>query len=144
MSDDSTEPMIKIGQALLGFMIAPVTPCIMVLVVAMFQAGRDDGTIMFSIMLPISYITSLIVGAPIHIILTWIKWTRLKHYIMAAILATLAPILAIFIYPAVTTCESFSSCILPSHYAIMGVMFLAGILVAATFWLIVRPDRAMA
>jgi hypothetical protein len=142
MSGEPKEQATKTGKALLGFIVAPLAPCVLILVLAMFQAGRDDGTITIAIMAPVSYTASLVVGLPIHILLTKTNHTKIIHYIAAAVVATLVPVFAIFIYPAMTACSDFSQCLLPSHFTIMGIMLLAGVLVATTFWLIVRPDRA--
>jgi hypothetical protein len=118
----------------------------LILVLGMFQEGRSDAAWIISLVLPISYVTSLIVGAPVHFVLVKLHKTKVIYYLLAAVLATLVPIFAIFVFPAASTCENspYFLCILPSHYAIMGLMVFVGVVISAAFWFIARPDRSAA
>lgn len=146
MSDDTSDLLSNSGRALLGFVLAPLAPCTLIFIIAAFQGDDGGGVWFMSLILPISYGTSLLVGGPVHLILTKTRKTKLGYYVVSAIMATFVPILAIFVYPAVSTCENspYLLCILPSHYLIMGVMFFVGILISVTFWFIARPDRLVA
>ena len=125
--------------ALRGFLLAPVAPGVLVLGLAILQGRLFDGVWWLAILLPISYIASALIGLPVHALLVRANLRSLGYYVIAGLVASLAPIFFLFVYPWIGRAPSSQP--LSTMYPIMGVMALTGVLVAATFWLIARPDR---
>lgn len=121
--------MSRRGSLLLGFLIAPATPAIPVILI-----GGYEGLWWATLILPISYVTSALIGLPIHIILRQARRTTLLYYVLAGLGAALLPIFFIFFLSGL-------SGILPVHFRIMGLMMVTGMIVSGSFWMIARPDR---
>lgn len=122
-----------------GFLIAPAIPGLIVLIIAMFQGGFWEGVWAAKGISLVSYIAAGLVGLPLHLLLVRVNHRGLLAYTAVGILAALVPIFFVLIFPAIA---SHTSQPLSSLYPIMGVMAVAGGVVAVTFWLIARPDRA--
>lgn len=136
--------MTQTTRSLLGFFLAPLVPCLIIIVAALFTGGTG---VEFWIMLilPTSYAVSLFIGGPIHCLLIRYKRTGILYYLGSAILVSSVPIFYVFLYGnLMNDPASMFEGILPVHYAIMGFMVFIGILISATFWFIARPDRSAA
>ncbi len=127
--------------ALRGFLLAPLAPGILVLGLAILQGRLFDGVWWLTILLPISYIASALIGLPIHALLVRANLRSLVYYLLAGLAASLVPIFFVFVYPWIGRAPSSQP--LSTLYPVMGVMALAAVLVAATFWVIARPDRGL-
>jgi len=125
--------------ALKGFLVAPAVPSLLALGIAILQGRFFDGVWWLTILLPISYVASALVGLPIHLLLVRLNRRSLVYYVLAGLAASLAPIFFVFVYPWIGRAPSSQP--LSTLYPLIGVMALAGGLVAATFWMIARPDR---
>jgi hypothetical protein len=134
--------MINFKRALLGLLVAPLAPCLLIAIIALSNGGTGV-EFWFVIMLPISYVVSLVLGGPTFILLTRRGMTSIVYYIFAAIVISLAPIFYVFFWGNLSRggYSTLFSGILPVHYGIMGLMIFAGVTVSMTFWFIVRPDR---
>lgn len=144
MPVDSQNSMSQKNRAFLGFLIAPLSPCVLIFIIAMFQGGGGRGAeLLFILILPTSYITSLFIGGPIYYLLNKLNKTNILYYISSAIIASIVPIFFVFFYASLINdgILSLFNGILPVHYGIMGLMTLVGVIISATFWLIARPDK---
>jgi hypothetical protein len=131
------------NRALLGFLVAPLAPCLIIFIIALFQGGGDGGFWFMSLVVPISYLTAAVIGLPIHLLLVKSGHASLGWYALSGIAASLIPILFIFVFPSISTGSASApwAGILPVHYKIMAFMLLAAVTVSATFWFVARPDR---
>lgn len=127
------------NRALLGFLLAPLTPCIATILIAIFQGSGSGLDWSISVILLISYIISAVIGFPVHILLTRTNHRNLLYYVVAGIVAALIPIFFIFLFPNGTS--SPWAGLLPVHFKIMGLMILYGVLISTAFWFIARPDQ---
>lgn len=125
--------------ALKGFLVAPAVPGLIILALAIVRGLPFDGIWWLTIILPISYVASALIGLPIHLLLVRLNRRSLIYYALAGVVASLVPVFFVLIFP---TIASHTSQPLSSLYPIMGMMAVAGGLVALAFWLIARPDRA--
>lgn len=127
------------SRALLGFLIAPAIPGLLVLMVAVLRGGFGEGVWALTLILPISFLASAIVGLPLHLLLTHFKRLNMLDYIIAGVLASLAPIAVVIILPWIF---SETSQRLASLKIVMVIMVVASGIVSTSFWLIARPDKA--
>lgn len=128
--------------SLRGFLIAPAMPAVLVVLYGIAQGGGLQSLWWLSLIMPISYITSAVLGFPIHALLLRRNKRKLWHYIVASIVASLVPIFVIFIIPLIGALGSQTTSGLEMvHFQIMGMMIVAGVLVAIVFWLVARPDK---
>lgn len=128
---------------LVGFILAPLAPLLVLAIIAMASTGQIPGLSWGAVLiLPISYITSLIIGGPIAYILILLKKVRLWHYALAGILASAAPIFVVLIYPIVILNDPAPPDLgwMPGHTGIALLMASAGLIVGVVFWAVTRPD----
>jgi hypothetical protein len=127
-----------------GFLIAPLVPWLVLEISGVLNTGRPP-EIFFGVflILPISYLTSLVLGAPVVYALRRLRLIRLWYYALAGFLAAGVPIFALLVYPFLISIgpSSQSASLLPVHYRIAAMMALSGVLVATAFWVITRPDK---
>lgn len=127
-----------------GFLIAPLAPLLALIVLAIVTSGRIPEIIWGGVLvLPISYISALIIGTPSVYILRRMGKNRLWQYVLTGVLVSVVPIFVVLIYPFLINSDPAApvSGFLWVHYKIAAVMALSGALVAATFWIVTRPDR---
>jgi hypothetical protein len=126
------------SRALLGFLIAPAIPGLLVLMVAVLRGGFGEGVWALTLILPISYLASAIVGLPLHLLLTHFKRQSMLDYTVTGVIASLAPIAVVIILPWIF---SETSQRLASLKIVMVIMVVASGIVSTSFWLIARPDK---
>jgi hypothetical protein len=126
-----------------GFAIAPLAPCIIVLIIAAVQGGGDGGTVAASIVFPISYVVSAVIGFPVYLLLKHLNYDSARAYITSGALAAIVPFLLIVGYPTLmmSGASPASMGLTRFDYYLLGMMAVYGALVAGIFWVIVRPDR---
>jgi len=121
-----------------GLLIAPAVPSLPFVALG-FVFQNPSGAMWYIIFtLPIAYITAVLIGFPVHFLLTRLKLIKLFYYILAGIVASVAPYSFYVNYLSFFGFESISHSM---RDPMLGIMALAGGLVATTFWLIARPDR---
>lgn len=128
---------------LVGFMLAPLAPLLVLAIIAMVSTGRIPEMSWGAVLiLPISYVTALIVGGPIAYVLALLKKVGLRHYILAGILGSAVPIFVVLIYPIVILNDPAPPDLgwMPGHTGLALLMAAAGLTVAVAFWAVTRPD----
>jgi hypothetical protein len=111
--------------------------------IAFIGTGQDPHIAQGALLiLPISYLSALIIGAPAVYILHILKKVQIWHYISAGALASFTPIFLILIYPFIIHYSSPYTSWVPADTMIALMMATSGIVVAATFWVVTRPDLA--
>lgn len=140
----SDDVQYKASKTFAGFAIAPLTPCIVIFAIAEIQGRGDSGVWFSSIVLPISYLVSAVIGLPVYVLLKRFHYNSIRSYIMSGALAALVPFMFIVVYPAIMMYGTPAAVMgLKSfEYYLLGMMIIYGALVAGAFWLIVRPDRS--
>jgi len=127
-----------------GFLIAPLMPLLGLIALAVVTSGHIPEVIWAAmIVLPMSYLTSLIVGGPlVYLLGVWQK-NRIWHYILLGVLASFIPIFVTMVYPLVFMDAPVlpNTGWLPAHTNIALVMGISGALTSVSFWLITRPDQ---
>lgn len=129
----------------IGGLIAPVAPLLILSVVAFLSTGQDPHIFQGALLiLPVSYLFSFIIGGPAAYILKSLSKYKLWHYIITGAIASLVPIFVILIYPIVILNDPAppGTGWVPAHTSIALLMAACGIIVAATFWAVTRPDLA--
>jgi hypothetical protein len=128
---------------LTGFVFAPASPLFVLALIALVYTRQPPEMVWGAILiLPVSYATSFILGAPtVYLLRKWQK-NRAWHYAIAGLLVASAPVFVTIIYPFVLSHDpsSPSSGWLPVHSRIAALMAVSGALVATVFWLVTRPD----
>ena len=122
----------------IAYLIAPAAPGLILLSIAILRGGVREGVWALFLILPISYIASAVIGLPLHLLLKKLKRGKLLDYVVCGLVASFVPISFVIIFPWIA---SHTSQHLSSLYPLMGIMAVAGGLVAAAFWMIARPDR---
>lgn len=132
-------------RALLGFLIAPAIPNALILFLAIIQGKLGDGLWWATLMLPVSYITSGVIGAPVVIFLRKISRNGLFSYLISGLIVSLIPISFILIIPWIKTygLESMFTFEAFSQYKIAFLMVPVGVIISTVFWFIARPDRLL-
>ena len=129
----------------IGGLIAPAVPLLVLSAVAFLSTGRNPHIFQGAVLiLPASYLSSLLIGGPAVYILSMLNKHRFWHYIITGALASLVPISVILIYPIVVLNDSAppDTGWVPAHTSIALLMGACGIIVAVTFWAVTRPDLA--
>ena len=127
-----------LARAVLGFLIAPVIPVIVLILPA---AVRGDSTALaqFFAYSKVSYCATLLIALPAHLLLRKRHWTLLTVY--AAIGAAMG--LAIFLVQAALGVPSRTPGLGPMARTLLSlpVDAIGGVIILTCFWLIARPDR---
>lgn len=127
----------------IGFLIAPAVPLLILTFITIVVTWKIPEIIWgASLILPISYIVSFLIGGPSVYILYLIKKTCWWHYILAGGIASFVPIFVILIYPLLIHYSSPFATWVPAHTSLALLMASSGVIVAAAFWAITRPDLA--
>jgi hypothetical protein len=144
-SENSGNSMSSKSRALLGFLIAPATPNVLIFFWAVIQGRPSEGLWWATLMLPASYITSAVIGAPVVIFLQKINRNGLFSYVLSGVTVSFVPISLILIIPWIKTygLESIFTLAALSQYKIVFLMLSVGVLISIVFWFIVRPDRSL-
>jgi glucan phosphoethanolaminetransferase (alkaline phosphatase superfamily) len=131
------------GRAAVGFLLAPVTPCFVIFIVATIQGGGDGGIWFATLVFPISYIASGIAGLPVYLLLKRFNYVSALSYVAAGMITAFMPFAVIIGYPMAMNYGTLSASSGSTSFAffILAMMAFCGGLVAGTFWLLVRPDR---
>jgi hypothetical protein len=136
---------MKLGasKAFSGFLIAPLAPCVIIFVISLGEGGGDGGIMAMSLTVPVSYIGSAVIGLPLHIFLKRRGYKSIYSYIVAGALGALFAFVALVGYPFIMTYGAAPSSRGISGFEVflLGIMISFGALIAAVFWLVVRPDR---
>jgi hypothetical protein len=125
--------------------IAPLAPLLGLIFFAIMASGRVPEIVWGSVLiLPISYLSSLIIGGPAIYILRMLNKCNIWHYLIAGTLASLVPIFVILVYPIVILNDPAPPDLgwVPAHTSLALLMAASGIIVAAAFWAVTRPDLA--
>jgi hypothetical protein len=144
-SDDPGGSMSPTRRALLGFLIAPAMPNVLIFFLAIIQGRPGDGLWWATLMLPASYTTSAVIGAPVVIFLQKINRNGLFSYFISGLMVSLIPISFILIIPWIKTygLESIFTFEAFSQYKIAFLMVPVGVIISTIFWVIARPDRLL-
>jgi len=127
----------------IGALIAPATPVLVLSIIAVALTGQIPNILQGAfLILPISYIVSFLIGAPSVYLLYLIKKTSWWHYIFAGGIASFVPIFVILIYPFLIHYSSPFTTWVPADTSLALLMASSGVIVAAAFWAITRPDLA--
>ena len=140
-----TELFTKNRPAWVGFLIAPLAPFLVLAIWGILHEGGLDDTLLGAfLILPISYLSSLVVGAPVVYFLRSCGMNGIWHYVLTGFLAAAIPIIVVLIYPFVMTNNPLSESggFLPVHYRIAIAMAVSGAAVALAYWAITRPDKS--
>lgn len=151
MPSESREMLTTVGnlvgtkrRPLIGFLIAPLAPLLALIIIATITSGVFPEVFWGIILiLPISYLSSLILGGPAIFLLTLRKRHSFWHYLISGIFASSIPIFVVLIYPILIKNDPAPPDLgwMPAHTQIALLMVLSGALVAATFWIVTRPDK---
>jgi glucan phosphoethanolaminetransferase (alkaline phosphatase superfamily) len=108
------------------------------------QGGGDGGIWFITIVFPLSYIVSGIIGLPAYLLLKRFNCISMLSYVAAGMIAALVPFAVIIGYPILMNYSesAASSGSAAFGFFILAVMTFCGGLVAGTFWFLVRPDRS--
>lgn len=127
-----------------GAIAAPAAPALLLLVFSIVLGRIGEGIWALAIVIPIAYVSMLVIGLPAHLLLRRMQLSSFQSYVLAGALAALVPALILVVYPSLLTSSSNSeySGFLTSHFNIIGAIMLLGAVTAATFWFVARPDKS--
>jgi hypothetical protein len=131
---------ITVKQSLLGFLVAPAMPGFLLMLISLWRGAVVEGIWLLSIVLPISYLFSFVIGLPVHLLLTWSRLTSVFSYVLAGGLASLVPSVIFFAWPWIDRVPLLE--IISAAQTSVTTLAVSGCIVAATFWVIVRPDQS--
>lgn len=123
-------PWPSLGRPLLAFLLAPLVPALLYLVVTSAFGGFRSADLALYIA-HYAYLTALVGGLPAHATLSRLGWMTLHDYMVSGVLLGVAAALVTERPPL-----DFSLVIEA------GLSALAGAMAGAVFWLIARPDRS--
>jgi hypothetical protein len=131
--------------SLLGFIVAPVVPGILV---AMYAAGLGSpglGKAYIWLSGFLGYPTALIFGVPLHVMLRRARWASITVYSLAGAGLGIVPFAFFFVPPAWDCAwgagaDSHACLVLPNLARLLPYSIVAGGVAGAAFWLVARPD----
>jgi hypothetical protein len=126
-------------RALLGFVIAPLLPALILTLPAVPR--QEPGTITrFIAYAAVSYCATLLIAVPAHLQLRERHWTLLSLYVAVGGIVGLAVFLFLYISGMPSHVPGLGS--LGRRLLSLPVDMIGGVVILICFWLIARPDRA--
>jgi len=127
-----------IERAILGFLIAPLVPAILLILPDALQ-GDSLAVAQFLAYAKVSYCATLLIAVPAHLLLRKRHWTLLSIYI--AVGGVLG--LAVFLFHVVLGVPFHIPGLGPVARSILSLQIetIGGVIILICFWLIARPDR---
>jgi hypothetical protein len=131
------------SKSLAGFAVAPLAPSVLLIIISMIRGPRGGDDWFILIVLVTSYLGSLIVGLPVHLLLKKLCYNSLPIYIAAGFVGGIVPFIILFGYPMVMNYGASPSSMgfTRGDYYILGIMAFCGGLIAGIFWLVARPGQ---
>jgi hypothetical protein len=127
----------------LGFVIAPVSPGLLLLAISIFMNRSGEGLWGMQLAALVGYPFALGLGLPIHILLTRYGLVRVEYYALTgaafgvvAYFATIPPVTRL---NGSLGLDADKLRIVPAWLLLV---MLLGAIAAVCFWLIVRPDHS--
>jgi hypothetical protein len=131
----------RILRLALGFVFAPLTPIVILLVISVGSGSiqPSESALMIAVGVPAVYAATIMFGVPMFLLLRWRRWNSLIAYAIGGALIGVA-------ICAVTALLSGSLRAMPADMVLQVRGFLPFVVASAfsaswAFWLIVRPDR---
>jgi hypothetical protein len=141
-------------RTVLGFVIAPIAPGMLVVVLTMLRAGSDalsargfsGSAWIIGLSAVLGYPIAIVLGLPLHVFFRWRGWNALPIYLLSG--AFLGLVVYSVYFASVLLNDDSASGLRAlaqqlSHTApqLIPAGMLSGAVAAASFWLIARPDR---
>jgi hypothetical protein len=135
---DSLRKLSERERAILGFLVAPLVPALVLTLPAVLQQSPSASGLLVHYA-TVSYCATLLVAIPAHILLSRRHWTLLSIY--AAVGAAMG--LAVFLFTLIYQLPSRAPGLGPVTGRLLSlpVDVIGGVTVLICFWLIARPDR---
>ena len=135
---DSLRKLSERERAILGFLVAPLVPALVLTLPAALQQSPIASTLLVRYA-TVSYCATLLVAIPAHILLWKRHWTLLSIY--AAVGAAMG--LAVFLFTLIYQVPARAAGLGPVTGRLLSlpVDVIGGVMVLVCFWLIARPDR---
>lgn len=118
------------SNALLGALLAPLTPGVLLVLLSIFLGRPNEGVWMFMGATLVAYPAMLVAGLPIHLAYSLLGLVRIWPYLIAGLLT--GAVLAWVMSP------------LAPNFALSTFLGACGAVTGAVFWLLTRPDRLLA
>ena len=127
-----------IERTVVGFLIAPLVPVLLLILPAALQ-GNAIALAQFSAYSKVSYCATLLIGVPAHVLLRRRHWTLLSIYV--AVGGAMG--LAVFLFHFVLGVPSRTPGLGPVARTLVSlpVDMIGGVIILICIWLIARPDR---
>ena len=127
-----------IERAVLGFLIAPLVPVLLLILPAALQ-GSSIAFAQFSAYSKVSYCATLLIAVPAHLLL------RRRHATLLSIFVAVGGALglAVFLFLFMLGVPSRTPGLGPVARTLISlpVDMIGGVIILTCFWLIARPDR---
>jgi len=125
-------------RAVLGFLVAPLVPVILLVLPALLQA---DSTAFARLLhyAKVSYGAMLVVALPVHLLFAKLRWTSLGAYIGLGALRGLAAFMLVSAFGLSFHGPGLASSV--ARLLSLPVDTLGGMMILFCFWFIARPDR---
>jgi len=135
---DSLSRPSGIERTVVGFLIAPLVPVLLLILPAALQ-GNAIAFAQFSAYSKVSYCATLLIAVPAHFLLRRRHWTLLSIYV--AVGGAMG--LAVFLFHFVLGVPSRTPGLGPVARTLISlpVDMIGGVIILICFWLIARPDR---
>ena len=135
---DSLSRPSGIERTVVGFLIAPLVPVLLLILPAALQ-GNAIAFAQFSAYSKVSYFATLLIAVPAHFLLRRRHWTLLSIYV--AVGGAMG--LAVFLFHFVLGVPSRTPGLGPVARTLVSlpVDMIGGVIILICFWLIARPDR---
>lgn len=115
---------------LLGALLAPLAPGILLVLLAAFLGRLSEGLFMLLGSVMLTYPAMLVVGLPIHLAYSLLGMVRIWPYLIAGLFT--GAIVGWVMNPVQT------------NWALPAFIGACGAVTSAAFWILIRPDRRMA
>jgi len=136
--DDSLRRFSGAERAIVGFLIAPLVPALLLTLPAALQ-DSSIASAQFLAYAEVSYCATLLIAVPAHFLLRRRHWTLLSVYVAVGGAMGLAVFLFLFLSAVPFRTPGLGSAV--RRLLSLPVDMMGGVVVLVCFWLITRPDR---
>jgi hypothetical protein len=125
-------------RAVLGFLIAPLAPALVLTLPAALYESPNAGT-HFIAFATVSYCATVLIAIPAHLLLRKRHWTWLSAYVAVGGVMGLGVFVFLFAANVPSRVPGLGSMV--RRLLSLPVDMIGGVIILVCFWLIVRPDR---
>jgi len=133
----------KAKRTLLAFLIAPLVPGLIFLVLSLFSGELGTGIWALIVASAVGYGAAIMIGLPVLFVMHRLRFYRLVAYLVMGQLVSLVVGFYLIVYPLATIRDEPFSLhrLVAANYGQIAIIAFLGLFTTLAYWLVARPDR---